>query len=130
MSKHVNFQDYLKETDEKWTSKYLKKGKIPLVLALEDAKKKGVSHEIIDRAEEQGMLDGSLGMTYEGAQRIYDRIRNIVGANVNGNGEYLKILDSLDPITHHDIIATTYFCLDPNVRDAVQDKLENLYRVV
>ncbi len=124
------FEQYLDQTGEKWTSRYLRKpGKSALVLAIEHAERVGVNPEIVEKARQKGMLDGSLEITYEGAERIFQRVREVAQAR-GFNREYLDVLERLDPIEDHDLIATTYFSLDPGIRDQVQHRLDSLYRVV
>ncbi len=114
-----------------YASGFLKDGKSALALALERAKRIGLPTEVIHRAEERGMLDGSFEMTYEGAERIYKHIREIASrGSGTAKADYLPFIDSLDPVADHDLIATTIFCLDPEVRKKVGNKIENLYRVV
>ena len=114
-----------------FAKRYLKKGQVPLLLALEEAKRYGVSPEIIERSEEEGMLTGDLNLTYEGAQRIYGKLREALERAGKEQGRnYLEIFDSFDPIADHDLIATGIFTLVPEVREKVANRVESLYRVV
>ncbi|HLP79125.1 MAG TPA: SNF2-related protein [Acidobacteriota bacterium] len=111
--------------------KYLQSGKVPLQIALEEARKKGLKPELINRAEEKGMIDGSLEMTYEGADRILKRINDFVKERGDASQvDYAAILGKFDSVRDHDLIATGLFCLIPEVREKVANKLETLYRVV
>lgn len=121
------FEEHMERSGYKSHHRFLQRGKSPLALALEEARQKGVDPEFIARAEMRGMLDGSLTMTYEGAEKIYNRVKDIVEQTANSRLRHL--LDTLDPIEDHDLIATAYFCM-PEVRKAVNNHLDSLYRVV
>ena len=113
-----------------WASKYLKKGKIPLKLALEDAKNRGYKQELIDSVERKGILNGDLELTYEGAQNIYNHLRKIA-SNSGDQKKYdlTNIVDKLDPIADHETIANLLFCLHPDIRKEV-GTIEKLYQTV
>ncbi|MBX4196179.1 DEAD/DEAH box helicase [Candidatus Pacearchaeota archaeon] len=145
--KYRNFQEYCVEqirVGNTYASRFLKDGKNALALALDEGRKKLQRYEsqqqhehagklrgAIERAEEKGMIDGSFEMTYEGAERIYQKVRTIVEKKgAERNTDYMNVFDAFDPIADHDLIATGIFCLIPEVREKVGNKLENLYRVV
>ncbi len=123
---------------------YLVEGKNPLKLAIQKAQKRAEALErqgkteevekirgVIKRAEETGMIDGSFEITYEGSQRIYNKVRQIVEKTASGRGQdYTHLFDSFDPITDHDLIATGIFCLIPEVRDYVRNNADSLYKIV
>ena len=134
MTQNKNFEQILVEETRKGNiqgDKYLIEGQILLYLVLEAARREGVPLEYIQKAEERGMLTGDLYITYEGAKRIYDNLRKAVKKKGEERGtNYLKIIDSFDPITDHDLIANAIFCLDPEIQEKVENNLEGLYRVV
>jgi len=81
--------------------------------------------------EEKGMLDGSFELTYEGAERIYKRVKDLVEKSGRTSGrDYLSVLERFDPIRDSDLIATGIFCLSPEVREKVSKHVEDLYKVV
>ncbi len=89
----------------------------------------------IGRAEELGILDGSLSMSYEGAKRVYEKVRDIISKKNSSDrkgssGKFLEILDAFDPARDSDLIATGAFVLDPQVRKYVDGRLEGLYKAV
>lgn len=132
--KHSTFQDYCMEqvgSGNSYASRFLKTGKSSLKLALEEAKRKGLPEDLINRVEERGMLDGSFELTYEGAERIYKRMQELVqGKGGQFGKDYLGILDRFDPVRDSDLIATGIFCLVPEVREKVSKDLGGLYKIV
>lgn len=129
-----NFQEYCEEqikTGNSYASKFLKQGKNAIALALEEAKKKGLPKELIERVEERGMLDGSFELTYEGAQRIYKKMQEIITkSGAEENKDYNAIFERFDPIRDSDLIATGMFCLFPKIREKVSNNINSLYKVV
>lgn len=119
-----------KHIEEGFTAgkKYLKVGKSPLQLSLDDARRKNSDPMLIERAEEKGMLDGALEMTYEGAERIYTKIKKVLGMDNEASRELVKALEAFDPVADHDLIATATFSCDPAIRQKV-GTLDTLYRV-
>ena len=69
------------------------------------------------------MIDGSITMTYEGAERVYEGVRATL------NREEGKILDSFDLVRDADLIANYLFTINPEVRSKVASA-ENMYKVV
>ncbi|MEK7105791.1 MAG: DEAD/DEAH box helicase, partial [Patescibacteria group bacterium] len=109
----------------------MKTGKNALTLALEEARKLGYSSDLIERVEQRGMLDGSFELTYQGAERIYKRMQELVVGRGKAFGkDYLSILERFDPVRDSDLIATGLFCLVPEVREKVSKDLGSLYKVV
>ncbi len=132
--KYNTFQDYCMEqvgAGNSYASRFLKTGKSSLKLALEEARRQGLAPNLINRVEERGMLDGSFSLTYEGAERIYKRMQELVQGRGGQFGKnYLGILDRFDPVRDSDLIATGIFCLVPEVREKVSKDLGSLYKVV
>lgn len=129
-----NFQEFCEgqlRNGNIYASNFLKTGKSSLRLALEEAIRKDLSQDLIDRVEEKGMLDGSFDLTYEGAERIYKRMQNLIqGKGKKFGGDYLEILNRFDPIRDSDLIATGIFCLVPEIREKVSKDLNSIYKVV
>jgi hypothetical protein len=125
-------------------SRFLKKGKNSLRLALQEGERKVAGYvregkqgeadrlvELMKLAEDRGMMDGSFELTYEGTARIYERIRGLAQKQSSRYGQdYLSILERFDPIRDSDLIATGMFCLVPEVRERVSADLGSIYRVV
>ncbi|MBS3157390.1 DEAD/DEAH box helicase family protein [Candidatus Woesearchaeota archaeon] len=135
MPSYENFNEYvasyIREKNPRMASRLLKDGKVPAQIAIEIMQSEGVPEDKIRRFEERAMRDGSLEMTYEGAQRIYDKLREVIEQKGGErNDDYLRILDSFDPIVDHDLIATGIFCLVPEIRRRLGNKIESLYKVV
>jgi len=131
---HGQFETYIDgmiKNGHRWLDKFLQKGKSALELLLETAEKEGVDSKLIAQAREKGMITGDLLLQYEGAQKIYKKIKEMVkkqGEKINKDlGE---ILGSFDPIIDHDLIATAIMAFCPEVRKKVGNKIEHLYRVV
>ncbi|MBS3082009.1 hypothetical protein J4416_03720 [Candidatus Pacearchaeota archaeon] len=123
-AKYASFQEVCETSSENdYARKFLKAGKIPLNLALERARALGVPEERIRAAETRGMIDGSITMTYEGAERVYEGVRATL------NREEGKILDSFDLVRDADLIANYLFTINPEVRSKVASA-ENMYKVV
>ena len=129
-----NFQEYCERQvrdGNNYASRFLKTGKSSLKLALEEAKIKCLSKDLIDKVEEKGMLDGSFELTYEGAERIFKRMQDLIqGKGKKFGGNYLDILNRFDPVRDSDLIATGIFCLVPEVREKVSNDLNSIYKVV
>ncbi|MAH03753.1 hypothetical protein CMI39_03125 [Candidatus Pacearchaeota archaeon] len=132
--KYDNFQNYCADRVRKgdsYASRFLKDSKNSLTLALEEAKRQNLSQDLINKVEEKGMLDGSFKLTYEGAERIYRKVKELVKKEKEQlNKDYLGVLENFDPIRDSDLIATGIFCLVPEVRERVNKNLESLYKVV
>lgn len=127
MTEKSPFERHLERSGYAGQNEFKKKGHSALALALEKARREGHDPALIAKAEMVGMLDGSLTITYQGAERIYKRVKEV--AAKNPNNRLNEILDTLDPVEDHDLIATAYFCM-PEVRKAIDNHLESLYRVV
>lgn len=137
--KYENFQEfseYMRATSSDRTvsgffSKLLKPGKNAVRIFLEEAKRRAdISQDLIDRVRDRAMMDGSFELTYEGAERIYGKIRDIVRkAGEKSGQDYLRVFDAFDPVTDHDLIATGIFCLVPEVREYVKNNSDTLYKV-
>jgi len=90
----------------------------------------------LERAEELGMLDGSFEMTYEGAERIYNKVREIVRKKQSRTKRgsesinFLDILDVFDPEIDSSLIATGMLCLVPEVREHLMGREDGLYKAV
>lgn len=108
--------------------KYLKKGKVPLVLAIDDAVKMGLKPEAIEKYKEAGMLKGDLEMTYEGAKRIYEKVVDSVRELPDGE-KHEENLKHFDPQTDHDLIAIYLMAILPNAEKNFGN-VENLYKVI
>lgn len=134
MTNYSNFQEYCEnqvKAGNSYASRFLKPTKNALKLALEEARRKQLSQDLIDRVEEKGMLDGSFELTYEGAERIYKRMQDLIqGRGKKFGSDYLEILNRFDPVRDSDLIATGIFCLVPEVREKVSQDLGSLYKVV
>ena len=82
MPSYENFNEYvasyIREKNPRMASRLLKDGKVPAQIAIEIMQSEGVPEDKIRRFEERAMRDGSLEMTYEGAQRIYDKLREVI----------------------------------------------------
>ena len=152
-----NFQLYCEDQARKGNghsrlaSSFLKPGKNSLELAIREAERRmnqtpdeavydedgkltgGKLHweRVISMAKDRGMLDGSFELTYEGAQRIYGRVQELVkGRGEQFSTDYQCILDRFDPVRDSDLIATGLFCLVPEVRERVSRDLGSIYKVV
>ncbi|MDO8508089.1 MAG: DEAD/DEAH box helicase [Nanoarchaeota archaeon] len=122
----TTFDDLLSEeirNGQQDLRKYLKKGQSSLYLTLEDARKNGVDEKVIQNAEEKGMITGDLYLTYEGAKRIYDKLKADLTQNES------EIIDHFDHIRDADLIANYIFCVHPEVRERVGNT-DGLYKVV
>jgi superfamily II DNA or RNA helicase len=130
----MGFNEYLVARvngGDAWASKYLKKGKVPLQSLLNDARLNGCDPALIERAERKGMISGDIEMTYEGARIIYRELKDLAKKrSAEGKGEWVDVLDSLDPIRDHEVIANVLFCLDPSIRERAGNNIDSLYRVV
>ena len=134
MDKAENFHDYCEEQEKRgnsYVSRFRKKGIYDIRRALEEARLQNLSQNLIDSVEERGMLDGSFELTYQGAERIYNRMQEIIkGKGRQFSKDYLSILERFDPVRDSDLIATGMFCLVPEVREKVSKDLQGLYKVV
>ncbi|MBI2499169.1 DEAD/DEAH box helicase family protein [Candidatus Woesearchaeota archaeon] len=148
--KYANFQESCELKAREGTPaeraearKYLKPGKVSLKLALDAERRKleraTTANDIalierygnnIEKAEEIGMRTGELELTYEGAERIYKKVKQMVKeAGVRSNTDYLGMFDVFDPITEQDFISTGMLCLVPEVREIVMNNASTLYRI-
>src|SRR3989344_4394460 len=145
-----NFQELCEEKARNGTPReraeamrYLKTGKVSLKLAIESEKirmERALAtgdttlaekyQNIIMRGEEIGILKGEFEITYEGAERIYRQVRQIVEkAGVKSNVDYAKMFEPFDPIADQDLISTGIFALIPEVREYVMNNSDILYKV-
>src|SRR3989338_7429403 len=128
-----NFQEHCEEQirrGDSYASQFLKDGKNSLALALEEARRKGVPEARIQLAEEKGMMDGSFEITYEGAERIYQKMQDIVKKEGSKVGrDYASVLERFDPVRDSDLITTGMFCFSPEIREKFHNQLNTLYRV-
>lgn len=129
----MKFNEYVENrvaAGDTWAKRFLKTGKVPLRLVLDEARARGYSPDLIARAEQKGMLQGDLEMTYEGAQKIYEDLKALVKQRTAaGKGQWVDVLDQLDPVTDHEVIANVLFALDPEIRKKV-GSVDSIYRVI
>ena len=131
-----NFNEYLEKMHREgkyrtYTERILQEGKVKVRAALEIARKEKVRPDLIERVERRAMLDGSIEMTYEGAERIYSEMKAGLQKRANEqNCNWAEVIESLDPVKDHVVIANLHFVLNPEVRKRVANKIESLYRVV
>ena len=145
-----NFQELCEEKARNGTPReraearrYLKTGKVSLKLAIESERirleRANATGDTalaeryrgnIARGEEIGILKGEFDITYEGAERIYRQVRQLVEkAGVKSNIDYAKMFEPFDPVADQDLISTGIFALIPEVREYVMNNSDILYKV-
>ncbi len=134
MSNYNNFQQYCEmqvKGGNSYATRFLKPGKSSLKLALEEAKQKSLSQELIERVEEKGMLDGSFKLTYEGAERILKKMEESLEKRGKLEGKnYLDIISGFDKVRDSDLVTVAHFCFNPEVRERVGGDFSRLYKIV
>lgn len=134
MPNYNNFQQYCEmqaKNGNSYATRFLKPGRSSLKLALEEAKQKNLSQELIERVEEKGMLDGSFELTYEGAERILKKMEESLEKRGKLEGKnYVEIIDGFDKVRDSDLITVAHFCFNPEVRERVGGDFSRLYKIV
>src|SRR3989338_6659983 len=112
---------------------YLKPGKIPLQLVLNDARERAANYtdleeqkklyKQIELAERRGLLTGELHLTYEGAEKIFRDLTS------NLSSEHKEVIESFDKDRDADLIANYFFAVHPEISKKVES-VDNLYRVI
>ena len=132
MTKYHEFDDIYDRFRERYPSlnKHVTKGEPTLPKILERGEELGIDPSKLERAREIGMLTGQIHMPYQGAERIYNKIKGMLGKQEEKDGkDHSSVLDFLDPIKDNDLIATYIFAISPEVRNYVRDNIDSLYKV-
>jgi hypothetical protein len=123
------FEKYLlaQPGGEKYVRQARKKGE-PLLVSFLNKFGDRLPPEKVEGMKRQGMKDGSLELTHEGAVQFRERIKKLMEQG-EMTADAQRFIEQCDPLRDADIITAAYLSLNPEVIEAIGGA-SNLYRTL